>query len=50
MSPSHLFSIKFWKLLAISFGWGCYDSKLLKMTQNYFKSPLKVSELKVWDK
>ena len=50
MSPSHLFSIKFWKVLVISFGWGCYDSKLLKMTQNYFKSPHKVSELKVWDK
>ena len=32
------------------FGWGSYDLKLLKMTQNYHKSPLKVSELKVWVK
>ena len=35
MSPSNLFPIKFWKFLAISFGWGCYDSKLLKIFISY---------------
>ena len=40
MSPSNLFPIKFWKFLAISFGWSYYDSKLLKMAQKYYKSPL----------
>ena len=50
MSPNNLFPIKFWRFMAISFGWGCYNWKLLKMTQNYYQSPLKVNELKVWDK
>ena len=36
MSPSNLFP---WKCLAISFEWGCYDSKLLK----YIKSHLQKS-------
>ena len=26
-----IFFQKFWKFLAISFGWGCYDSKFLKI-------------------
>ena len=50
MFVSNLFPVKFWIFLAISFEWGSYDSKLLKITQNYYKSPLKVSELKVWVK
>ena len=50
MSSSNLFPIKFWKLLTISFGWGCYDPILLMMIQNYYNSSLKVSELKVWVK
>ena len=45
MSQSNFFPIKFWKFLPTSFGWGCYHSKLLNMTQNYYKSPLKVHEL-----
>ena len=50
MSPSNLFSIKFWKFLAVFFVWGCYDWKLLMMTQNFNKSLPKFSELKVWVK
>ena len=35
VSLSDLFIIKFWKFLAISFGWDCYDSKLLKIILSY---------------
>ena len=29
-------SLKFWKFLTISFGWGCYDWKLLKIIMSHF--------------
>ena len=38
MSLSTLFPIKFWKFLAISFGWDSYDPKLLKAIEVTFQS------------
>ena len=36
-----------WKYLAIYFGWGLFWLQIIKI---YYKSPLKVCELKVWVK